>query len=86
MECAVVACPDPKWGEVPAAVIVVKSGRQLEREELLEFLGGRIAGFKMPRVVEFTAQPLPKTGTGKILKRELREAYWMGKQVRVGRA
>jgi fatty-acyl-CoA synthase len=86
LECAVVACPDPKWGEVPAAVIVVKSGRQLEREELLAFLGDRIAGFKMPRILEFTTQPLPKTGTGKILKRELREAYWMGKQVRVGQA
>jgi fatty-acyl-CoA synthase len=86
MECAVVACPDPKWGEVPAAVIVVKSGQQLEQEELLAFLGGRIAGFKMPRVVEFATQPLPKTGTGKILKRELREAYWAGKQVRVGQA
>jgi acyl-coenzyme A synthetase/AMP-(fatty) acid ligase len=40
----------------------------------------------MPRVVEFSTQALPKTGTGKILKRELREAYWQGKQVRVGQA
>ena len=86
MECAVFAAPDPKWGEVPAAVIVVKNDRQLEREALLAFLGGRIAGFKMPRIVEFTKQPLPKTGTGKILKRQLREAYWKGKEVRVGQA
>lgn len=86
MECAVFAAPDPKWGEVPAAVIVVKNDRQLEREALLAFLGGRIAGFKMPRIVEFTRQPLPKTGTGKILKRQLREAYWKGKEVRVGQA
>ena len=86
MECAVVAAPDPKWGEVPAAVIAVKGGRQLERDELFAFLDGRLAGFKMPRMVEFTTQPLPKTGTGKILKRELREAFWQGRQVRVGQA
>jgi fatty-acyl-CoA synthase len=86
MECAVFAAPDAKWGEVPATLIVVKDGRQLEREELLAFLAGRLAGFKMPRIVEFTTQPLPKTGTGKILKREIREAYWKDRQIRVGQA
>jgi acyl-CoA synthetase (AMP-forming)/AMP-acid ligase II len=86
MECAVVAAPDPKWGEVPAAIVAVKNGLRLEQEELLEFLGGRLAGFKLPRIVEFTTQPLPKTGTGKILKRELREVYWQGRSVRVGQA
>jgi fatty-acyl-CoA synthase len=86
LECAVIAAPDPKWGEVPAAVVVIKPGRQLDREQLLSFLGGRIAGFKLPRVVEFTDEPLPKTGTGKILKRQLRETYWSEKQVRVGQA
>jgi fatty-acyl-CoA synthase len=86
LECAVVAAPDPKWGEVPAAVVVVKEGRQLDRDELCGFLSTRLAGFKAPRIYQFTAQPLPKTGTGKILKRELREAYWEGKQVRVGQA
>jgi fatty-acyl-CoA synthase len=86
MECAVVAAPDQKWGEVPAAIVVVKNGVHLEQEELLRFLAERIAGFKLPRIMEFTTQPLPKTGTGKILKRELREAYWMTKRVRVGQA
>jgi len=86
LECAVVAAPDPKWGEVPAAVVVLKPGQHLSHEELCAFLTARIAGFKMPRRVEFSAEPLPKTGTGKILKRELREAYWAGKQVRVGQA
>jgi acyl-CoA synthetase (AMP-forming)/AMP-acid ligase II len=86
LECAVVAAPDPKWGEVPAAVVCVKPGQQLDCEELLTFLSGRIAGFKLPRVVEFAAEALPKTGTGKILKRQLRETYWAGKQVRVGQA
>ncbi len=86
LECAVVAAPDPKWGEAPAAVVVLKPGRQMDAAELLAFLGGQIAGFKMPRVVEFATEPLPKTGTGKIFKRQLRETYWAGKQVRVGQA
>ena len=86
LECAVVAAPDAKWGEVPAAVVVVKPGQRLEKEELLAFLCERIAGFKLPRMIEFTPDPLPKTGTGKILKRQIREAYWVGKQMRVGQA
>ena len=86
LECAVIAAPDPKWGEVPAAVVVLKPGRQLDRDQLLSFLGERIAGFKLPHIVEFATDPLPKTGTGKILKRQLRETYWSGKQVRVGQA
>jgi fatty-acyl-CoA synthase len=86
LECAVVAAPDPKWGEVPAAVVVLKPGQHLSQEELCAFLTARIAGFKMPRRLEFSPEPLPKTGTGKILKRELRETYWAGKQVRVGQA
>jgi acyl-CoA synthetase (AMP-forming)/AMP-acid ligase II len=86
LECAVIAAPDPKWGEAPAAVVVLKPGRQLDRDQLLSFLGSRIAGFKLPHIVEFSADLLPKTGTGKILKRQLRETYWTGKQVRVGQA
>jgi fatty-acyl-CoA synthase len=86
LECAVVAAPDPKWGEVPAALVVLKPGQQLPEDELCKFLATRIAGFKMPRRVEFSPDPLPKTGTGKILKRELRDHYWEGKTVRVGQA
>jgi fatty-acyl-CoA synthase len=76
LECAVVSAPDPKWGEVPVALVVLKPGQGLTGEQLLEFLQPRIAKFKMPRVVEFTDAPLPKTGTGKIVKRELRERFW----------
>jgi fatty-acyl-CoA synthase len=83
LECAVVAAPDPQWGEVPAAYIVLKPGRQLSEQELCAFLETRIARFKIPRRFQFTAEPLPKTGTGKIVKRELREAFWTGKSVRV---
>jgi acyl-CoA synthetase (AMP-forming)/AMP-acid ligase II len=83
LECAVVAAPDPKWGEVPAAIVVLKSGQQLDCETLLAFLAGRVAKFKLPRIIQFADDPLPKTGTGKILKRELREAFWAGKERRV---
>jgi fatty-acyl-CoA synthase len=82
-ECAVVAAPDEKWGEVPAAIVVRKAGSQLQQKSLCEFLDGRLAKFKMPRVIEFSDEPLPKTGTGKIRKVALKEKYWTGKTKRV---
>jgi len=82
-ECAVVSCPDAQWGEVPAAFIVIKPGEALDEAGLCEFLQGRIARFKMPRRFQFTDAPLPKTGTGKILKRDLRETLWAGKEARI---
>jgi len=83
LECAVVAAPDPQWGEVPAAIVVVKPGQTLGEAEMCAFLQGRLAKFKMPRRFEFSHVPLPKTGTGKIIKRELRETLWSGKERRV---
>ncbi len=83
LECAVVAAPDPKWGEIPAAIVVRKPNQELTSEQLLNFLEKRLAKFKLPRIVEFVEGPLPKTGTGKILKRELRETFWAGKDRRV---
>jgi fatty-acyl-CoA synthase len=82
-ECAVVAAPDEKWGEVPAAILVLKPDATLTCEELLEFLSGKLGRFKMPRIVEFSAEPLPKTGTGKIRKMDLRERFWVGHSRRV---
>jgi fatty-acyl-CoA synthase len=82
-ECAVVSAPDPQWGEVPAAFVVVKPGQQLDEAALLEFLKQRIAKFKLPRRFCFGDTPLPKTGTGKILKRDLRENLWSGRDSRV---
>jgi fatty-acyl-CoA synthase len=83
LECAVVAAPDAQWGEVPAAWVVVKPGAQLDEPQLAEFLRGRLAKFKLPRRLHFTSDPLPKTGTGKILKRSLRETLWAGKERRI---
>jgi fatty-acyl-CoA synthase len=83
LECAVVAAPDDKWGEIPAAFVVLKPGQALTAEQLCEFLAQRIAKFKIPRTFEFPETALPKTGTGKIVKRELREMFWVGREKRV---
>jgi len=83
LECAVVSAPDPQWGEVPAAYVVAKPGHSLTEAALCEFLRARLAKFKMPRLFQFSETALPKTGTGKILKRELRETFWRDKDSRV---
>jgi len=82
-ECAVVSAPDAKWGEIPVAFVVRKPGHRLTAEELCGFLQERIAKFKLPRSFEFVEDALPKTGTGKIIKRQLREKFWSGKERRV---
>jgi fatty-acyl-CoA synthase len=82
-ECAVVAAPDEKWGEVPVAVVVRKPGSTLTSDDLLEFLKLRLGKFKLPRVIEFMDEALPKTGTGKIRKLVLRERFWAGREKRV---
>ncbi len=80
-EAAVVPVPDPRWGEVPKALVVLKPGAQVTEQELLEFCRSRISHYKAPRSVEFLSS-LPKTGTGKILKRDLRRKYWQGETIR----
>jgi fatty-acyl-CoA synthase len=74
-EVAVIPMADEKWGEVPKALVVTKPGSHLTEAELLDFCRSRIAHFKCPRSIEFL-ESLPKTGTGKILKRRLREQGW----------
>jgi fatty-acyl-CoA synthase len=74
LECAVIAAPDPKWGEVPLAVIVLKPGSAATESDIIDRCKQRLASFKLPKRVAF-ASALPKGGTGKILKRELRETY-----------
>lgn len=71
--CAVVGVPDPKWGEVGRAFVVLRPGGAATSEELLEHLRGRVARFKVPRRVELVSS-LPLSPAGKILKGELREA------------
>jgi len=82
-ECAVVPAPHEKWGEVPVAVVVRKPGSTLTAEALMEFLMPRLGKFKLPRLIEFRDEDLPKTGTGKIRKMVLKDKYWEGKSRRV---
>ena len=74
-EAAVIPLPDAKWGEVPMALVVLKPGAKATEDELLEFCRARMSHYKCPRSIELL-DSLPKTGTGKILKRELRQKYW----------
>ncbi|MDE2137543.1 MAG: acyl-CoA synthetase [Gammaproteobacteria bacterium] len=71
LACAVVACPDPKWGESPLAYVELRSGATASAEELILHCRGLLAGYKVPRAVRF--EEIPKTATGKIQKFLLRE-------------
>jgi fatty-acyl-CoA synthase len=81
-EAAVVAVPDDQWGEVPKAFVVLKPEQKVTEEELLAYCKANLAGFMVPKSVEFR-DALPKGGTGKILKSTLREPYWKGMEKHV---
>jgi fatty-acyl-CoA synthase len=81
LECAVIAVPDDRWGEVPGAYVVLKEGADVTETEITEHVRGRLAHFKAPKRVTFG--PLPKTSTGKIQKFRLREAAWAGRERRI---
>lgn len=70
LEAAVIGVPNEKWGEVGKAVIVLRPGKSLSQEQILEYLEGKLARYKIPKQYEFRTE-LPKSAAGKILKREL---------------
>ena len=78
LEVAVLPVPDPTWGEVPKALVVLKPGARANESELIDHCRARLAHYKCPRSVEYL-ESLPRTGTGKILKRDLRRKYWHGR-------
>jgi acyl-CoA synthetase (AMP-forming)/AMP-acid ligase II len=82
-EAAVFGIPDEKWGELVAAAVVLRPGTNLSAEELKQYCKTRIASYKVPRHIEFMTEELPKSGSGKILKRVLGEKYWAGQFRRV---
>ncbi len=83
-EAAVIGIPDPQWGELVTACVVVKDGVSVTADEITSHCRQRLANYKIPRRVEFFTTELPKSGTGKILKRELRAPYWKDRSRAVG--
>jgi long-chain acyl-CoA synthetase len=79
-EAAVFGVPDPQWGELVAASVVRKPGMPLSENELIAHCRRSLANYKVPRRVELSDTELPKSGTGKILKRILRERFWTDQQ------
>jgi acyl-CoA synthetase (AMP-forming)/AMP-acid ligase II len=73
-ECAVIGIDDPEWGQEVMAVVVIRQGYACTAEELIDFCKPRLAGFKRPRFISF-ADELPRTSTGKLLKRVLRDQF-----------
>jgi len=76
-EVAVFGIPDPKWGELVMACVVLKPGKTLSADELTAYCRRSLANYKIPRRVEFSDTELPKSGSGKILKKVLRERFWI---------
>jgi fatty-acyl-CoA synthase len=81
-ETIVIGVPHEKWGEVPKALVVLKPGEKASEEDIISHVREHLASYKAPKSVEFK-EDFPKGGTGKILKRELREPYWAGFEKRI---
>ncbi|MEM9039863.1 MAG: AMP-binding protein [Actinomycetota bacterium] len=78
LEATVFGVPDAKWGEAVHAVVVRRDGHDVSADDLIAHCQGRIGGYKVPKSIEFSDDPLPKSGPGKVLKRLLREPHWAG--------
>jgi fatty-acyl-CoA synthase len=81
-EVAVIGIPDDKWGELVTALVVVGEGEQVSEADIIAHCRGKIAGYKIPKKVEFR-EAIPRTATGKIQKFKLREAYWSASERQV---
>jgi long-chain acyl-CoA synthetase len=75
-EAAVFGIPDPQWGELVMACVVLKPEKTLTVDDLITHCRRSLANYKIPRRIEFSETELPKSGSGKILKRILRKRFW----------
>ena len=75
LETAVFGIPDEKWGEAVHAAVVLKEGQQVSEEEIIQFCKMNLARYKAPKSISFLAQ-LPRTGSGKLFKKGLRDPFW----------
>jgi long-chain acyl-CoA synthetase len=78
-QVAVIGIPDDRWGEAVHAIVVLHDGQVMTDEEVVEHARELIAGYKLPKSIEFRADPLPLSGAMKVLKKDLRAPYWEGK-------
>jgi acyl-CoA synthetase (AMP-forming)/AMP-acid ligase II len=82
-DVAVFGIPSEEWGEIVHATVVRAAGSSLTGEDITTFARAALAGYKVPRSVDFVDE-LPRTGSGKVLKRQLRAPYWAGRSTQVG--
>jgi long-chain acyl-CoA synthetase len=81
-DVAVIGVPDEKWGETPKAIVVRAAGVEVTEQEIIDFARERLAKFKCPTSVDWI-DALPRNPSGKILKKDLREPFWVGRERRV---
>jgi long-chain acyl-CoA synthetase len=78
----VIGVPDDKWGEAVKGLVIKKKGAEVSEEELISFCKSRLASYKKPKSIEFMIE-FPKSTAGKVLKRELRQKYWEGRERKI---
>jgi long-chain acyl-CoA synthetase len=75
LEVAVIGLPHADLGEEVAAVVVLKAGAEIDSAAIQDYVKKRAAPYKYPRIIRISREPLPKSGTGKILKKEIRKKF-----------
>ncbi|MBI5249681.1 MAG: AMP-binding protein [Desulfomonile tiedjei] len=81
-EAAVIGVPDSKWGEAVMAFVVLKEGEEMTEADVIRYCKAHLAGYQVPKSVQFISA-LPRNPSGKTLKRELREPYWIGQEAKI---
>jgi acyl-CoA synthetase (AMP-forming)/AMP-acid ligase II len=82
-DCACIGVPDEKWGEAVKGIVVLKQGATPNPDAIIAHCRERIANYKVPKSIDFV-DAIPRNASGKILRRELREPYWRGRDRQVG--